>query len=215
MKILSFDASTTTIGISLLTKNDSTNKTTLDYISYFKPPKDGALFERFKITKDYILDIIDQLSPDEIVIEDFIPYMKGSNAATTILLATFNRMIGLAVFEKTGKLPKMINVVALRHTLKLTKDLPSKEEIPELVATHLEIKFPYVYISDGKKKGQVAEESFDIADAIALGLAYLMKPELAIKKSKTTSKKKKKKSIKVKKKTALAKAKKKKVIKKK
>jgi len=179
-KVLSLDASTTTIGVSVLSKDDK-GKISLDLCEYLKPPKEGALFERFAIVKSWVVDLIQKHKPDEVIIENFIAYMKASNAATIILLATFNRMIGMAVYEETGRLPKMINVVALRHSLKLTDELPDKSEIPELVAKHLNISFPYVYFKYKKKEGgRVAEESYDIADAIALGLGYLKNPDLAL-----------------------------------
>lgn len=189
MRILSFDASTTTVGVSLLAQ-ELGQPINLEYSDFFKPPKDGELFARFKAVKDFVIELIDKLNPDEIVIEDFIPFMKASNSKTIILLATFNRMVGMAIYEKTGKSPKMINVLALRHALKLSPELPSKDQIPELVAHHLDTNFPYVYITGGKKKGQISEESYDIADAVALGLGYLIKPELAIKKEKKPKKRK-------------------------
>ena len=59
----------------------------------------------------------------------------------------------------------------MRHAIKLSKVLPKKEEIPELVAKILNIKFPYVF---NKKQKQIIENQ-DMADSIALILAYIKK----------------------------------------
>jgi hypothetical protein len=192
MKILGLDASTTTIGVAVIETTTAGNK--LIHSSYFKPSKEGHIFERLTEARQFVYDLIDQHKPDEVVIEDIIAFMAGgSTASTTLLLNVWNKTCGLAVFDKLGKPPQMINVLALRHALKENKIFPKKEEMPELVAKKLGITFPYVYITKGKYKDNIAAESYDMADAIALALGYAIKPELGIKKAKKKKVKKSKK----------------------
>lgn len=191
MRILGLDASTTTIGWSILEK-DNNNNISLLHSGFFSPPKNGTIFERLITTRKFIINLINQHAPDEVVLEDIILFMAGkSTAQTTLTLAIFNRIIGLTIVDSLSKEPKMINVMSLRHTLKENNILPSKEEIPELVAKKLNIKFPYILTLKGKNKGKIAKESYDIADSIALAYGYLIKPELSIKKEKKKKKKKK------------------------
>lgn len=65
-----------------------------------------------------------------------------------------------------GRAPEFYNVMTIRHGLKLTKDLPKKEDMPTLVAQHLGITFPYEY----NKLGNVKVESMDKADGMAVAL---------------------------------------------
>ncbi len=168
-KVLGFDVSSTTIGWCLLEFDESNNK--IEYVTagYVKPLKKGSIIERIVDTRNKIQDIIDQVKPDYIGIEDIIQFMKGhSTAKTIIMLTTFNRMIGLCAYDYLKKSPELFSVMSIRHGLKTDKDLPKKEDMPELVAKHLEISFPYEY----NKKGKVRVESFDMADGIAVALYY-------------------------------------------
>jgi hypothetical protein len=61
--------------------------------------------------------------------------------------------------------------MTIRHGLKINKLLPKKEEIPELVAKHLGITFPYQL----NKKGKIKIENYDMADGIAVALYYSFK----------------------------------------
>ena len=71
-------------------------------------------------------------------------------------------------FDYLKKSPELFNIMSIRHGLKLSKILPKKEEMPELIAHHLNIKFPYIY----NKKGKIAVESYDMADGVAVALYY-------------------------------------------
>lgn len=124
--------------------------------------------------KNYIAQLINTHNPDHIALEEFIPFMKGkSTAATTISLGILNRTVGVAIFEVTGKLPELLHVMQIRHLLK-KKVLPKKEDIPELVADHLGIPFPY-YCKPSKKGPVQLKENGDVADAIAVALASVKK----------------------------------------
>lgn len=165
--ILGFDVSSTTIGYCVLSWDDVTNDIKFVQASYLKPLKKGSIIERIVDTRNKIQKIIVAAKPDYIAIEDIIQFMKGlSTAQTVIMLTTFNRMIGLTAFDYLGKAPELLSVMTIRHGLKLTKDLPKKEDMPALVAQHLGITFPYEY----NKLGNVKVESYDKADGIAVAL---------------------------------------------
>lgn len=186
MRILSLDASTTTIGISVIDEDNS--KIELKFLSHFKPNKKLNIFEVLAMVRIKIQTLIDEFQPDEIVLEDIILFMPGrSTAATISALAVLNRTVGLAVYDKTGKPPILLNVTKIRHAIKKSKQLPAKEDIPELVAERLGISFPYMF----DKKGKVIVENYDRADSIAVGLAYFELKKTG--KLDTVKKKKKKK----------------------
>lgn len=172
-RIIGIDASTKTIGIAILDFDGK--KITLFHHEYFKPPKGPNIFQRLVVVKKYITDLYIKYKPDEIAIEEFSQFMGGRSSAKTIIpLAIFNRTVGLTFFELTNKEPHMCNVNSIRAKLKLTKERPSKEDMPELVAKHLNIEFPwYKKIHKKTKKEIIMEESFDVADAIAVGIFYI------------------------------------------
>lgn len=166
-RVLGFDVSSTTIGYSIIDIDDG--KIYLVHADYLKPIKKGTIIERIVDTRDKIKSIIEKAEPDHIGIEDIIQFMQGkSTAKTIIMLTTFNRMIGLCAYDYLKKSPELFNVMTIRHGLKTSKDLPKKEDMPELVAKHLGITFPY----ETGKKGKVKVENFDKADGIAVGLYY-------------------------------------------
>ena len=168
MRIAGFDCSSTTIGYSILDIDD-TNNISLVNSGFIKPDKTGNITERLVKTRSKIKQIIELYKPDNIAIEEIIQFMQGkSTAKTIIMLTTFNRMLCLAAFDFTNKSPELFNVMSIRHGLKLNKDLPKKEDMPELVSKHLGIKFPYIK----DKKGKIKSESFDMADGIAVALYY-------------------------------------------
>lgn len=181
-KLLSFDVSSSTIGWCILELDDSNIK----YISanYFKPIKTGTILERLVNTRNKITNIINDAKPDYIGIEDLIKFMPKSTATTVVVLTTFNRMVCLAAYDYLKDYPSLFNVMTIRHGLKLNKEFPKKEDMPELVAKHLGITFPYEY----NKKGAVKEESRDMADAIAVALYHALHLTGKTKKSKSKKK---------------------------
>lgn len=167
--ILGIDSSSTTIGWCILSLNEYTNDIKLVKVNYIKPIKDGSIIERIVDTRNKIQKIILDNKPDYIAIEEIIQFMAGkSTAKTIIMLTTFNRMIGLVCYDFLGHAPKLYNVMTIRHGLKLNKILPKKEEIPELVAHHLGITFPY----ETNKKGKIKVENYDKADSMAVAIYY-------------------------------------------
>lgn len=163
--ILGLDVSSTTIGIGVVEAQDK--EISFVSCSYLKPNKKGSILERLDNTRQDINKIIQQIKPDEIAIEDIVQFMSGSSTAKTIItLTSFNRMIGLLSLDYLHRPPSMYSVLTIRHGLKVTKKLPKKEEMPELLATHLNIKFPYLK----NKNKKIKIENYDMADGLAVAL---------------------------------------------
>ncbi len=180
-KILGFDASSTTIGYSIIEIDDNDDIKLID-ASYIKPLKKGHIIERISHTRDIINNLINKVKPDYIAIEDIIQFMKGkSTAKTIIMLTTFNRMVGLCAFDYLKRPPELFNVMTIRHGIKIDKKFPAKEEIPGVVAYHLGISFPF----ELNKKGNIKEENYDKADGIAVALYYAFKLTNKLKTKKT------------------------------
>jgi Holliday junction resolvasome RuvABC endonuclease subunit len=167
--ILGFDCSSTTVGWAALEIDIITNTIKLLKVDYLKPLKTGNIIERIVDTRDKIKAIIEKVKPDEIAIEEIVKFMKGKSSANTIImLTTFNRMICLAAYDYLQLAPTLYSVLSIRHGLKLNGVFPAKEDIPDLVAKHLGIQFPWEY----GKKGKVKVENYDKADGIAVALYH-------------------------------------------
>jgi Holliday junction endodeoxyribonuclease RuvC-like protein len=174
-KILGLDISSSTVGYGVL----SIDGYKIDYIDsgWIKPSKKGTIFDRLEDARRKIEVILHKYQPDFIGIEDIVQFMPDKTSANTVItLAIFNRVLSMLVFDflsaKHGQptLPLLLNVLAIRHGIKLSPDLPDKSDIPELVAQRLGITFPYDY----KKSGEAKTESFDEGDGIAVSLYYAM-----------------------------------------
>lgn len=175
-RILSLDASTTTVGIAVLDYNDK--NIILHYHDFYKPNKEINQLIMLQESKTFVKELIKTFKPDDFAIEEYIKFMKGNSAAaTTIPLAIFNRTLCLAAYEEMNKLPEIISVMTIRSKIKFDKKMPmpKKEDVPEIVAKHLNIDFPYrtKLLKNGKEK--VIAENNDIADGIAVGLAFIFR----------------------------------------
>jgi Holliday junction resolvasome RuvABC endonuclease subunit len=168
---MGLDASTTTIGICIL---DDADPISVIYLDFYKPNKENGIIQMLVSARKHIFDVAKQYNVDIFVIEEYIRFMKGaSSAATVIPLAILNTTLRLSIFDEFGKEPEALNVLKIRHCLKLDKKIPAKEDIPDLVAHHLGLKeFPWrKRIS--RKKEVVMVESYDMADAIAVALTKI------------------------------------------
>jgi Holliday junction resolvasome RuvABC endonuclease subunit len=166
MKIMSFDVSSSVVGYAVLDISKK-NEIRLVDSGTFKPYKKGHLFENLKNLREEIFDLLNQYVPDKVAIEDIAQFMpKVSSANTIITLALYNRMVGLAVYDFLDEAPELFSVMAIRHGLKQTSELPKKEDIPQLVENLLGVTLPVKY----KKTGTIRPELYDEADAIAVGL---------------------------------------------
>lgn len=189
-RILGIDCSSQTIGYCLI----ETNNDEIKYITsgVHKPQKKGTISEKLAFTRNFFKTLFVDLKPDIIAIEEIIQFMKGKSTAKTIIMLTaFNRMLCLSAFDFLNKNPELHSVMSIRHGIKETKVLPKKEEIPKLVASRLNIEFPFIL----NKKGHIAVESYDRADGIAVALYQAMISTNKLKK-KTKAKKQTTKKVK-------------------
>lgn len=170
--VLGFDVSSTCIGWCVLNIDNVSGLIEFVSVNYLKPIKIGSIMDRVIDTRNKISAIINTVKPDYIAIEDLIKFMPRSTATTVVTLTTFNRMICLLAYDYLNKTPELLNVMSIRHGLKIDKVLPKKEDMPELVATHLKIIFPYERTTKGKTKGKIKIESYDMADSVAVALFY-------------------------------------------
>lgn len=177
MKLLSFDISSQNIGWAVFDYSQ-TNILLVDS-GVIKPPKKnkGSIFFRLAETKKQIINLLNIYKPQEVAIEEIIKFIKGSSTANTIIALTqFNRMIGLACYENALLEPNLINVMTIRSQLKVNNITPSKEEIPKHIEHHLNMTFPWIYkINKRTKQSQIDPCSYDLADGIACGLAFILK----------------------------------------
>lgn len=181
-KILGIDCSSTTIGWCIL-NIDNNNNISFVKATYIKPIKKGNIVERLADTRDKIKHIIDSEKPDYIGIEEIIQFMKGKSTAKTIItLTSFNRMVCLLAYDYLKKSPELFHVMSIRHGLKINKILPQKTDMPNLVAQHLNIQFPF----ETNKNGKIKEENYDKADGIAVALyhAFILTNKIKKKKKK-------------------------------
>ena len=164
---MGLDISSTTIGLSLIGSNGS--EFTLEDYDYYKPDKKCSLFEALSKTKKYIIKTLDKWHPDVVVIEEIAEHFSISTSKTIVKLTTYNRIVGLTVYENSNTLPVMMNVNTARSIIrpKSHKGRLMKEDVPEVVAAIMKCDFPWVL----KKTGKKADESYDIADSIAVALA--------------------------------------------
>jgi Holliday junction resolvasome RuvABC endonuclease subunit len=189
-KYLGLDISSTTIGISLLEEENNIIKVL--NVEYYKPPKKDNIFELLSHTREYIIKKILELNPDEIVIEDFSQFMGGaSTSATIILLALLNRTIGLTIYEEYSKTPHLLNVNTVRSIIR-PKDYNGKLDkfdVPMALEKIIpEYKHNFLYKTKGRAEGKVMDETYDMADSIAVALAYILSKDnvkLNVKKKKS------------------------------
>jgi Holliday junction resolvasome RuvABC endonuclease subunit len=172
--ILGLDISSTTIGLSLI--EEENEKFSLKHYEYFKPDKKQSLFESLNNVRQWILKKLNDLTPDDVVLEDISEHFsvagsnKGKSTSKTIIkLAVYNRTIGLAVYEWLGRDPVLMNVNTTRALIKPEgyKGRLDKKDVPNVVAAIMDIEFPWIY----KRTGSISDESYDMADAMAVALA--------------------------------------------
>lgn len=167
---MGFDISSSTIGLCII--NERNKKFSLKHCEYYKPDKKVHMFESLLKTRNFAIERIKKWKPDKVVIEEIAEHFTGSGSTskTIVKLATYNRTVGLAVYEALQKEPVMVNVNTARSILrpKGYKGRLAKEDVPTVVAAIMKCEFPW----ELNKKGKPAEESYDMADSMAVVLAH-------------------------------------------
>lgn len=172
--ILSFDISTTAIGISVIE-----DKKVL-YTDALRLKKIKCLLEKIEQVKSF-LDSNEFINKNkrkikEVRVEQFLQnFRRGFSSADTITkLAGFNTSVQYLLYVKFNKKPVLINAVSARKQLgiNLDKDRDTKEQVMEWVEDNIKINLPRKILKGGPRKGEevMADYANDIADAIVLGL---------------------------------------------
>ncbi len=151
------------------------------------------IIEWLKESRAHVIYIAKRFAVDDIAIEQFIQFMKGKSSAKAIIpLAILNTTLQLAVSDILNKKTTVLSVLKIRHCLKLTKKLPSKTDMPTLVAHHLGIEFPWITkINRRTKVEENITENEDMADATAVAICRAKTINNPIKPRKKTARKKK------------------------
>lgn len=173
-RVLGLDVSSSAIGIAIIDYDDVS--AALVHNSFYNPPSNEEnVFVRLEAVQKKIQSVLEEFKPDDIAIEQFSQYMGGRSTANTIItLAIFNTTVAMVCYNYLGKPPEMFSVMKIRHGLKEGKELPPKEDIPDLVAKKLGISWPWV-MKDSKRKNVQPKkivENYDMADGVAVALYF-------------------------------------------
>ena len=196
--MLGLDASTSTIGIGIIefdenyrSKDNPFDKSQLIYHEYYIPDKSNGIIHMLLTTREYIQKLLLKYQIDVCVIEDYARFMKGkSSAATIIPLAILNVTLRLLCFDM-GILQDALNVRSIRSALKINKQTPKKEDIPDFLVHHLKLdEFPYYYKLNRKKEKIIRKESYDVADGVAVALSWVILRDRVVRNKKKKQRKK-------------------------
>ncbi len=173
-KVLSLDISSSTIGWAVLEFDDKVVEL-IDY-GHLKPPKKakGSISFRLDTTVNMMTDLINRFNPDFVAVEDYAKkFSKGKSTANTIiLLSVFNEMCCLLSYQLVGKDVYRYPVVTIRSVLgkHFGEKIVSKDDV-----------FPQIVNNCSKfntklnRVGNIKKECGDEADAIAVGLTFILK----------------------------------------
>ena len=176
--VLSLDISSTTIGWSVISYNDSDFLPSLKDYGYIKPSK------KFKNMTDRVVDLEEKIKDlcsnlekiDFAIVEDYASFFKGglSSAKTIITLALFNEFTKFFIFKNLGINPEKVSVHSIRSLVskKYNAKVKGKEEVLDFV-----IKNFKNYKTKINKLKNIRKECNDEADAILVGLYYVLNEE--------------------------------------
>jgi Holliday junction resolvasome RuvABC endonuclease subunit len=173
-KILSFDVSSSTIGYSVI-EYDLNSINLVEY-GNVKPPKSdkGSLSYRALSAVKSITTIVERVKPDEVAIEDYAKRFSAgrSTARTIIVLSFFNELMCLTVLDKLNIEAYRYPVITIRSSIShhLSIKTISKEDMFKVICDNFKNFLP-----KKNKVGGIKEESFDEADAIAVGFCHAIK----------------------------------------
>ena len=174
IKVLGLDCSSSVIGWGLLTLFEGSP--TLLAHGHIKPlDSKFNIAVRLQDVFEKIGDLCCNIEPTHISIEDIILHMKGLSSARTITtLAIFNRMVGTSAYVHTGIIPELLSVGTIRKLIRESHPAIDpkfkKEQIPDIIREYLEPNFLNII----NRNDNVSNETYDEADGIAAGWAYII-----------------------------------------
>lgn len=181
MIIMAFDISSSTIGWSKLElKNDELS---LVKYGFIKPPpsKAGSLSARLSETEKIISKLFADEKPDEIIVENYVlGFQSGRSSANTIIvLSVFNELVSLLAYKYLNKDPVKYPVATIRSAVGkfLGKKIVSKDDVYNEI-----LNVAVIYKPPTNKRGNnIAKETYDIVDSIAVGITYVIKENIYVK----------------------------------
>lgn len=168
--VLGLDCSSSTIGWGLIT-----SELRLAAYGHIKPLNNKyPIVERLSDTYNRISALCVELKPTYVAIEDIFMYMKGkSQAKTIVVLASFNRIAALAAYHNSQNV-YFYSVHEIRKSIKdlalKSKKIISKDEMPNIITEKLDHGFSFLK----NKLGNVAKETYDEADGIAVAWCHIL-----------------------------------------
>lgn len=172
IKTLSLDISSSTIGWAIIGSED--DRITILEHGHLKPVKDSySLANRALKSQVLVRNLIRKYNPDKIAIEDYVTkFTKGrSTARTIVVLSVFNEAMSMACIEEKKVDPDKIAVTTIRSLISKASGLKisSKEECFDYIKS-----IPSFSIKLNKKQ-KIKKETYDEADAVAVGIASVIR----------------------------------------
>lgn len=185
-QIIGLDISTTTIGITIM--NESGQLATMTYI---KPPKSNKkngeinIYDKVEYTVQQIKEVAEQYNIKYIFIED--PLKNGNNVNTTVLLAKFNFMVAQKMRDlfkitpihitvhdvRKHYFPEYVTTKKVKGGIKETLSFPKNTDKKVVIFNKVNEEIKYNWVMN--KKGEIAEENYDMTDSYIIakvGLNY-------------------------------------------
>lgn len=180
-RIISLDISSSTIGWALIEADVEKPTHKLIEYGYIRPPskaKAEKIGQSFSYRLNSIFDSVEQLfkehNPDVIAVEHYVlGFSKGRSQIKTIsILSSVNEAVCLAAFRHNKKEPERIPVQTIRARMskKFGYKVKDKEDVLKAVKKEFSNFVPEISTRTMKIKAQ----SYDVSDAIAVGLTYII-----------------------------------------
>lgn len=175
--VLGIDASTTTIGYTVLSITDK--KVEVTAIDYITLSNYDELIEKADYAEIRLREVIEKYTPVEICIEeDLQRFTKGRSSSQVLRkLSRFNGMVTYILYKLSGVKPKHVDPSHARRivgcVIKNTKPNTTKQQVLAWVKKRLTVDWPKKTVTRGKFKGQTQElkECFDMADSYVIACA--------------------------------------------
>ena len=174
--ILGLDASTNTVGISILDADGE-----IVQLNFLKLSKWKTLHVKGDRLREEFEKIKSQYNITEVYIEEYAQrFSYGRSSASTITrLASWNGICQYIAWKTFSVPPQTLNVTRARKLVKIPtqskkkagKDV--KQQVFEWVTQHLNYQWPTKILQSGPRKGQqvLLDESYDMCDAWVIAQA--------------------------------------------
>lgn len=168
--VLGLDCSSSVLGFGLI---DIDTKELVAYGYYNLATSQYDILQRLDYLYKIIQSLCEEFTPQTVVIEEIIKFMKGrSSASTVISLASFNRTAALSAYHSIGNV-EFLNVNTIRKVIKNAcglKDKIDKEDMPDIIKTYLYNDLKYYK----KRTTGWTDQTYDQSDGIAVAWSYVL-----------------------------------------